>query len=183
MERDRLLAILTEKSYEKRNVTLASGKKSDFYIDCKQTTLDAEGACLVGKLMYKKIQDMPEKIDGVGGLTLGADPIATAISMTSFIQNSPIPAFIIRKEPKGHGTGQWLEGKKNIKNGVGVVIVEDVVTTGGSSLKAVQRAEEEGLKVISILALVDRSEGGREKIEEAGYHLESLFVKNDFISN
>jgi len=183
MERDRLLAILKEKSYEKREVTLASGKKSNFYIDCKQTTLDAEGSYLVGKLMHEKIQKMPEKIDGVGGLTLGADPIATAISLTSFMAGSPIPAFIIRKEPKGHGTGQWLEGKKNLKDGSRVVIVEDVITTGGSSLKAVQRAKEEGLEVVSLLALVDREEGGRENIEKEGLRLESLFVKGDFINS
>ena len=182
MERDRLLAILKEKSYEQREVTLASGKKSNFYIDCKQTTLDAEGSYLVGRLMYKKIREMPEKIDGVGGLTLGADPIATAVSMTSFMEGSPFPAFIIRKEPKGHGTGQWLEGKKNLSNGDRVVIVEDVVTTGGSSLKAVRRAEEEGLEVAALLALVDRSEGGRENIEKEGYRLESLFVRDDFVN-
>ncbi len=142
MERDRLLQILKEKSYEKREVTLASGKKSDFYVDCKQTTLDAEGAYLTGKLMYEIIAGMSEKVSGVGGLTLGADPIATAVSIASFEAKNPIPAFIIRKEPKGHGTGQWLEGTKTLEAGSNVVILEDVVTTGGSSLEAVKRAEE-----------------------------------------
>lgn len=181
-ERDRLLAILREKSYEKREVTLASGRKSDFYIDCKQTTLDAEGAYLLGRLMYNKIEAMDERVEGVGGLTLGADPIATALSIASFEANNPIPAFIIRKEPKGHGTGQWLEGRKNLKKGAKVVIVEDVVTTGDSSLKAVKRAEEEGLQVVKILALVDRCEGGRENIEKAGYELESLFERSEVVS-
>ncbi len=179
MKRDRLLEIVRERSYEKRNVTLASGRKSDFYVDCKQTTLNAEGAYLLGKLMYEKIAESREKIDGVGGLTLGADPIATAVSIASFEAGNPIPAFIIRKEPKGHGTGQWLEGRKNLPDGARVVIVEDVVTTGGSSLKAVKRAEEEGLKVSMILALVDRCEGGRENIEKEGYRLESLFEKDE----
>lgn len=179
MSRQRLLQILKEKSYERREVTLASGKKSDFYVDCKQTTLDAEGAYLTGKLMYEIIAGMNEKVAGVGGLTLGADPIATAVSIASFEAKNPIPAFIIRKEPKGHGTGQWLEGTKNLETGANVVILEDVVTTGGSSLKAVKRAEESGLKVLMILTLVDRCEGGRENIENEGYKLEAIFEKKD----
>lgn len=179
MERERLLKLLREKSYEKREVTLASGRKSDFYIDCKQTTLDAEGAYLVGKLLYQKIAGMDEEVAGVGGLTLGADPIATAVSIASYEAGRPIPAFIIRKEPKGHGTGRWIEGMKNLKSGASVVIVEDVVTTGGSSLKAVKRTEEEGLKVLKVLALVDRCEGGRENVEKEGYKLESLFERDD----
>ena len=179
MSRQRLLEILKEKSYERREITLASGKKSDFYVDCKQTTLDAEGAYLTGKLMYEIIAGMSEKVAGVGGLTLGADPIATAVSIASFEAKNPIPAFIIRKEPKGHGTGQWLEGTKNLESGANVVILEDVVTTGGSSLEAVKRAEESGLKVLMILTLVDRCEGGRENIEKEGYILEALFEKKD----
>ena len=181
MERERLLSILKEKSYEKREVTLASGRKSDFYVDCKQTTLDAEGAYLTGKLMHKVIAGMDEDVEGAGGLTLGADPIATAVSIASLDAGKPIPAFIIRKEPKGHGTGQWLEGTKNLRQGANVVIVEDVVTTGGSSLMAVKRAEESGLNVLKIIALVDRSEGGRENIEEEGYSLIALFEKKDLV--
>lgn len=179
MSRQRLLEILKQKSYEKREVTLASGKKSDFYVDCKQTTLDAEGAYLTGKLMYEIIAAMTEKVAGAGGLTLGADPIATAVSIASFEAGNPIPAFIIRKEPKGHGTGQWLEGTKNLETGANVVILEDVVTTGGSSLKAVKRAEESGLNVLLILTLVDRCEGGRENIEKEGYKLKALFEKEE----
>ena len=178
-DRARLLKIVKEKSYEKREVTLASGRKSNFYIDCKQTTLDAEGACLVGRLMFERISAMEGPIEGAGGLTLGADPIATAVSIASFEAGKPIPAFIIRKEPKGHGTEQWLEGTKNLKPGAKVVIVEDVVTTGGSSLKAVERAEASGLVVAGILALVDRCEGGRENIEKAGYRLDSLFEREE----
>ena len=179
MKRQRLLEILKEKSYEKREVTLASGKKSDFYVDCKQTTLDAEGAYLTGKLMYEIIANMNEDVAGAGGLTLGADPIATAVSIASFEAKNPIPAFIIRKEPKGHGTGQWLEGTKYLKAGANVVILEDVVTTGGSSLEAVKRAEESGLNVLMILTLVDRCEGGRENIEKEGHKLISLFEKKE----
>ncbi len=181
MERDRLLELLREKSYEKREVVLASGRKSDFYVDCKQTTLHAEGAYLVGKLLYRKMAETYEGVEGVGGLTLGADPIATAVSIASFEAGDPVPAFIIRKEPKGHGTGRWIEGMKNLGRGASVVIVEDVVTTGGSSLKAVKRAEEEGLKVLGVLALVDRCEGGRENIEKEGYRLDSLFERDEIV--
>jgi orotate phosphoribosyltransferase len=154
-ERERLKEIIKVLSYEKRLVTLASGRQSDFYFDGKQTTLHAEGGFLVGKLFYESIKDL-SGVDGVGGITLGADPIATATSIAAYLDGRPMHAFIIRKEPKGHGTGQWLEGRKNLPPGSKVVIVEDVITTGGSSIKAVRRAEEEGLKVLGIVALVDR---------------------------
>src|SRR3989337_1561044 len=105
--RDRLLQIIKEKSYEKKDVTLASGKKSDFYIDCRQTTLHPEGAYLVGKILYEMIKRCGHKIEAVGGPTMGADPVATAIAVISQFEGDPIPAFIVRKEPKKHGLGQW----------------------------------------------------------------------------
>ncbi len=180
-ERERLKEIIIKLSYEKRQVTLASGRESDFYFDGKQTTLHPEGGYLTGKLFFESIRDVPD-IEGVGGLTLGADPIATATSVVSYLEGRPIPAFIIRKEPKGHGTGAWLEGRKNFRPGSRVVIVEDVVTTGGSSMKAVRRAEEEGLKVLGIVALVDREEGGRENIEKEGYWLRAIFTKAEILA-
>lgn len=176
--RVRLLEILREKSYQKKKVILASGRESDFYIDCRQTALDAEGAFLIGKLMHGMLKE-GKKIEGVGGPTLGADPIVTAISMTSFMEGNTIPAFIVRKEPKGHGTGQWIEGRKNLREGADVAVVEDVVTTGGSMLKAIERVKAEGFNVVRVLALVDREEGGREAIKEVGYDLEVLFTKRD----
>jgi orotate phosphoribosyltransferase len=179
--RARLKQIILELSYEKRNVVLASGRESDFYFDGKQTTLHAEGGMLVGKLFYEAIKDVPG-VQAVGGITLGADPIATATSINALLSGQPLHAFIIRKEPKGHGTGQWLEGRKNLPPGTKVVIVEDVVTTGGSSLKAVNRAKEEGLEVLGIVTLVDREEGGRETIEAEGYWLKSIFVKSELVS-
>ncbi|MEA5113943.1 MAG: orotate phosphoribosyltransferase [Geobacteraceae bacterium] len=180
-DRERLKQIILEKSYEKRKVVLSSGVESDFYFDGKQTTLHPEGSYLTGRLFFSAIRDV-EHIDGVGGLTLGADPIATALSLTSFIEGRPMPAFIIRKEPKGHGTGAWLEGRKNLFAGARVVIVEDVVTSGGSSLKAIKRAEEEGMTVLGVVTLVDREEGGRENIEKAGYWLKSIFTKSDILA-
>jgi len=180
-ERERLKKIIIELSYEKRNVVLASGRASDFYFDGKQTTLHPEGGYLTGKLFFESIRDV-EGVEGVGGLTLGADPIATATSLVSFLEGKPIPGFIIRKEPKGHGTGAWLEGRKNLKPGARVVIVEDVVTSGGSSIKAIKRAEEEGLVVLGVVTLVDREEGGRENIEKEGYWMKSIFTKAEILA-
>ena len=134
----------------------------------------------MGKLFYEAIKDVAG-VQAVGGITLGADPIATATSIAAHLAGQNMHAFIIRKEPKGHGTGQWLEGRKNLPPGTQVVIVEDVVTTGGSSMKAVYRAEEEGLKVLGIVTLVDREEGGRENIEAEGYWLKAIFTKSQLV--
>lgn len=177
--KSRLLQIIREKSYEKKDVILASGKKSDFYIDCRQTTLHPEGAYLIGKIFYSMVRESHHQIEAIGGPTMGADPIATAVSVVSQLEGNPLPAFIARKEPKKHGLGQWIEGKKNIANAAKVAIVEDVVTSGSSSLQAAKRAEEEGLKVVGIFAIVDREEGGAEKIREAGYNFKAIFTKRD----
>ncbi len=177
--KSRLLKIIKEKSYEKKDVILASGKKSDFYIDCRQTTLHPEGAYLVGRIICGMIRRSGLKIEAVGGPTMGADPIATAVSIVSSLEGNPLPAFIVRKEPKKHGLGQWIEGKKNLAKGANVAIVEDVVTTGGASLQAVKRVEEEGLTVVAVFFFVDREEGGAEKIMQAGYKFKSIFTKRD----
>lgn len=182
-ERAELKAIIRKLSYEEREVTLASGRKSNFYFDGKQTTLHPRGAMLVGQAVLEELQHFPAPVEGVGGLTLGADPIATAAALVSSMGDAPVPAFIIRKEPKGHGTGQWLEGRKNLRPGARVVIVEDVLTTGGSALKAVDRAREEGLEVLGIITLVDRQEGGREIVEAAGLQLRSIFTKSQIVAD
>lgn len=176
--RDELKAIIRELSYEQRQVTLASGRTSDFYFDGKQTTLHARGSLLTGKAFFEELQQFEGPIQGVGGMTMGADPIATATAIAADLQGVELHAFIIRKEPKGYGTGQWLEGRKNLPPGSRVVIVEDVVTSGGSSLKAVDRARAEGLEVVGIITLVDREEGGRETIEAAGLPLRAVFTKS-----
>lgn len=175
----RLLELLKRFSYEEREVTLASGQKSNFYIDCKQTVLGAEGHFLVGTLMNRLLADKLPDVQAIGGLTMGADPLASATATMSFIMGRPLRAFYVRKEAKGHGTGQWIEGTKGLQPGMKVAIVEDVVTTGGSALKAVARAREFGLHVSAILGLVDREEGGREVLEKEA-PLYSLFAKRDF---
>jgi orotate phosphoribosyltransferase len=179
--KDELKPIILEMSYEQREVTLASGRKSNFYFDGKQTTLHAKGGLLVGKAFWEEVKKFEGPIDGVGGLTLGADPIATATSIAADLEGESVHAFIIRKEPKGHGTGQWLEGRKNLPPGSRVVIVEDVTTTGGSSIQAVERAQEEGLVVLGIVTLVDREEGARENIEAKGQVLRSVFTRTEIV--
>jgi orotate phosphoribosyltransferase len=121
-------------------------------------------------------------VRGVGGLTLGADPIASAIALTSFLEGEPVDSFVVRKEPKGHGTGQWIEGRKTIPDGSRVVVIEDVVTTGGSALKAIERCRAEKLDPVRCVALVDRLEGGREAIEAQGVPLDALFTRGDFLA-
>lgn len=181
--RARLLRLLSELSWRKGPVTLASGKVSDFYIDCKQTALNAEGAALIGQLTFEHVQTLRNqglRVDGVGGLTLGADPLAVATAVYSFIKNDPVHAFIIRKDPKDHGTAVWVEGAKNVPSGSSVLILEDVVTSGGSGLKAIERARANGLVPIAIFALIDRQEGGRENLAKTGLPFASLFSRSDF---
>jgi orotate phosphoribosyltransferase len=179
-ERNRLLELLTQLAYEKRKVVLSSGKESDFYIDTKQASLTAEGHYLVGRLVLAEIRGHFPGAQAVGGMTMGADPIASAVSLTSWLQASPLPAFYVRKEPKGHGTNQWVEGKKGLPAPAQVAVVEDVVTTGASTLKAIERCRSEGLHVLGVVALVDREEGGREAVEKAGVTVRSLFLRSDF---
>jgi orotate phosphoribosyltransferase len=179
-DRRRLLALLTEKSYAKKKVVLSSGRESDFYIDCKKTVLTAEGHWLVGRLLFAQIaKEVPAAI-GVGGLTLGADPLASAVSLVSHLAGKPLQAFLVRKEPKGHGTGQWIEGKTSLPDGASVAIVEDVITTGASTIKAIERARAEQLTPLAAFAVVDRQEGGREAIAALGVRVFSLFSREDF---
>ena len=159
--RDRLLTLMRQHAFAEREVVLASGQRSNFYVDTKTVSLDAEGGFWIGLLIRRIIDDLAPDAGAVGGLTLGADPIATAVAIASFHAARPLHAFIVRKEPKGHGTGQWLEAAARIDRARPVVIVEDVVTTGGSTLKAIERATASGLRVAAVVALVDRLEGGR----------------------
>jgi orotate phosphoribosyltransferase len=180
-QQQRLLALLTEQSYQEREVVLSSGKKSNFYIDCKQTSLTAEGHFLIGQLFCAVIAEHAPTTECIGGLTLGADPLASATSLCSFLGGHPMHAFLIRKESKGHGTEQYLEGMSNLRSGMPVVILEDVVTTGASTIKAIERAKAAELNVLMALALVDRDEGGRDAVELHA-PLISLFTRHDFQS-
>ena len=181
-ERQRLKEIILKKSYRQGTFKLSSGKESDFYIDGKQTTLSAEGGYLCGKLIFEIIKNHPEKIAAVGGMTLGADPLVTAASIVSHLEKAPIPAFIVRKESKGHGTGQYIEGLSNLPAGGSVALIEDVVTTGGTLLKVIERVEAQGFKVGLIITVVDREEGGKEALAEAGYPLKAIFTRRELLS-
>ncbi|MGA3174662.1 MAG: orotate phosphoribosyltransferase [Syntrophorhabdales bacterium] len=177
-EHKRLLRLLKDLSYEEGDFLLASGKRSNFYIDCKETTLNPEGMYLVGHLMYQQVLKVPG-IEAVGGVSVGGDPLVCSTVVASYALRAPIPGFFIRKEPKGHGTNRWIEGGKNLKKGMSVLILEDVITTGGSSLRAIEATEKEGLNVKGVLALLDRLEGGREAIKNRGYLFESIFTLDD----
>ena len=181
-ERQRLKELLLEKSYREGTFTLTSGKTSDFYVDGKQTTLDAEGGYLCGRLLFELIKQAPEKIGGVGGMTLGADPLVTAVSIVSHLDGNPIPAFIVRKEAKGHGTGNFIEGKNNLQPGCPIALVEDVVTTGGTLIQVIERVENEGFKVALVVTVVDRQEGGAEALAAKGVKLEAVFTREELLS-
>jgi len=176
----RLAELLLEKSYREGDFTLSSGRKSDFYFDGKQCALHPEGAWLIGHLFNDLLSDIPN-LHAVGGMTLGADPLVTATSIISYMQKKPLCAFIVRKTPKGHGTNQYLEGLGNLAPGKKVAILEDVVTTGGSLLKACEYVQDAGLSISAVCTILDREEGGSEAIAEAGYELRSLFRRKELL--
>jgi orotate phosphoribosyltransferase len=180
-KRARLVQLLAERSFERRKVILASGKESDFFIDCKQTMLTAEGHALVGELMFELLSELPA-CEAVGGVELGGCPLASAVSLVSFQRGRPLNALYVRKAKKDHGTTKLVEGDKSLKSGLKVALLEDVVTTGGSSLKAVESLKAAGADVIGIVALVDRQEGGAETIRAAGLPLVTVATKADFMS-
>lgn len=175
-----LLDLLKTKAYEQKEVTLASGRKSNFYIDVKRVSLLAEGSVLIGEGLFHLIRKNFPDAKAIGGLTLGADPLATAVAYASHLAGSPLDAFIVRKEMKAHGTGKMIEGGHLLKKDAPVVILEDVVTSGGSSLEAYRKVKDHGWKVLGIAAVVDREEGGRAAIEKEGLRLYSLYRKADF---
>ncbi len=180
--RQRLKEILLEKSYREGRIKLTSGKESDFYIDGKQTSLDAEGAYLCGRLLFDLICSSNVKINGVGGMTLGADPLVTAVSIVSYLEGQPLPAFIVRKEPKSHGTENYIEGKNNLAAGARVALLEDVVTTGGTLLQVIERVQSQGFAVGLVATIVDRQEGGSEALAAQGYKLLSLFTRAELLA-
>ena len=173
----RLSEVLRERSILRGRFTLASGRESSYYIDCRRTTLDPEGANLVGRCILSLLERTGLHPDAVGGLTLGADPIATAVAILSWQAGRPIPAFLVRKAAKDHGTGRRVEGWLNA--GSSVLVVEDVVTTAGSTLEAIAAVEDLGAKVAGVVAIIDREEGGAEALE--GYPYFPLFRAKDLV--
>jgi orotate phosphoribosyltransferase len=171
-QRTRLLDLLAQRSARRGSFTLASGKQSDLYIDCRLTTMHPEGLALIGPLGLHAIAGRGWRADAIGGLTLGADPVSYAIAYASQLASMPVRAFTVRKEAKTHGTGKLIEGP--FGSGDRVVVIEDVITTGGSALKAVDAVRAAGGLVVGVLAVVDREEGGREAIESTGLEVESL---------
>jgi orotate phosphoribosyltransferase len=180
-----LRKLLAEKSVFLGNFTLASGARSDFYVDAKLTTLDPRGGSLVGQVAWKLIKDtaaeLGVRIDAVGGLTMGADPIALSIGIAAYADDpdTSLQTFTVRKKAKAHGRHKLIEG--NFSKGNSVVVIDDVMTTGGSTLQAIEAIEEAGGQVAFVVVLVDRQEGGRQNIEQRGYFVVSIFTRADLI--
>ena len=179
---EKLKQLLLKYSFRKGDFILASGKKSNFYFDGKQTSLHPEGAFLIGTLIFEIIQKKFPEVQAVGGPTLGADPLLTSVSLASYHKHAPLFSFIVRKEPKGHGTGAWIEGNTHLKPGMKVILVEDVITTGGSLLKAAEKVREFGLTPVGVIVLVDRQEGGQEAVQQSGMQFVSLFTKDELLN-
>ncbi len=179
--RNTLLNLLVRKSFKyslNPPFTLSSGKISPYYIDCKHTTYNPEGMYLIGEIVFSLVHCY--KPDAIGGLTLGADPIAIATALISQMKGEPINAFTVRKEPKEHGTQKWIEG--DIQSGNRVIVVEDVITTGASAIRCIERLRAEDIEPIIVIALIDRQEeSGKENIESLGIKVSSLFTLDDFI--
>jgi orotate phosphoribosyltransferase len=170
--RELLLDLFARLAYQEGDFTLSSGQRSSYYINGKQVTLRAEGALAIGRLILSLL---PEDTDAVAGLTLGADPIVAAVSVVSAYENRPIPALIIRKEAKGHGTKAYIEGP-NLETGANVVVLEDVVTTGKSAMLAVERLRDAGYSVDRVISLVDREQGGAEFYRDKGLNFQAIFT-------
>jgi len=171
-----LIALVREKALEFGEFTLASGKKASYYLDCRKVTLDSAGANLVAAGILDLLGDsLP---DAVGGMAIGADPITAAVITVAGQRGKPLKGFIVRKEAKAHGKGRDVEGP--VESGDAVVIVEDVVTTGGSSLKAIEKVEAAGLRVQGVIAIIDRLEGGAQAFADRGHDLQTLLTIRDF---
>ena len=183
---EELLALLTGKSVCHGNFTLASGAQSDLYVDARLTTLDPRGALLVGRVGWQLVKRTAAtrniRVDAIGGLTMGADPVALSIGVAAHIDDplNTLQVFTVRKAAKGHGRQKRIEG--NFARGDSVVVVDDVITTGGSTLQAIEAIEEAGGHVAFVLVLVDRQEGGRAAIEQRGHTVVSIFTRADLIS-
>ena len=170
-----LLYFLKQNAYKKGEFKLSSGKTSEHYVNCKPVTLTGRGLTLVSMMLLEHVDTSV-----VGGLTLGADPLVAGVSVCSALDGRLVDALIVRKEPKGHGTGAWIEGP-TLPEGTKVTVLEDVVTTGGSALKAAEKLRDAGYGVERVVAIVDRQEGGAEALKDAGLELKSLFILEELV--
>ncbi|MGB3206419.1 MAG: orotate phosphoribosyltransferase [Crinalium sp.] len=177
--RQHLLDLLCQLAYKEGDFVLSSGQRSSYYINGKEVTLHPQGALAIGRLLLSLL---PEDTQAVAGLTLGADPIVSAVSVVSAYENRPIPALIIRKEAKGHGTRAYIEGP-TLPEGAKVVVLEDVVTTGKSAMKAVERLRDAGYEVDRVISLVDRQQGGAEFYQSVGLEFQAVFTIEDLQQN
>ena len=178
--KQRLAEIILDRSFKYSDnppFTLASGKTSNYYFNCKPTTLDPEGMYLIGNILFEMLSD--SDVDAAGGLTLGADPIANALSLISYEKGKPIKSFVVRKDIKGHGTKSAIEG--DIHPGEKVVIIDDVITTGGSTITAIEIAKDAGLVINRVIALIDREEGGRENIEKHIKRVDAILTRSEIM--
>jgi orotate phosphoribosyltransferase len=173
--RQLLLDLFCQLAYKEGDFVLSSGQRSSYYINGKQVTLNPQGALAVGRLL---LSQLPMDTEAVAGLTLGADPIVSAVSVVSALENRPIPALIVRKEAKGHGTMAYIEGP-SLPAGAKVVVLEDVVTTGQSAMKAVERLRAAGYSVDRVIALVDREQGGAQLYQQSGLDFQAVFSIKD----
>ena len=173
--KEELLELLKKYAYKKGEFKLSSGKTSEHYVNCKPVTLTGRGLTLVSMMLLEHV-DTP----AVGGLTLGADPLVSGVAVCSALDGRLVDALIVRKEPKGHGTGAWIEGP-NLPEGTKVIVLEDVVTTGGSAIKAAEKLRDAGYVVARVVAIVDRQEGGADALKDAGLELKSLFILEELV--
>lgn len=179
--KERLAQIILERSFQYREdppFTLASGRKSPYYFNCKPTTLDPEGMNLIGEILFIMLKE--SDITAAGGLTLGADPIANALAVISYQRGKPVKSFIVRKDIKDHGTRSAIEG--NVGAGEKVAVLDDVITTGGSTITAIEQARRAGLDVRRVITLIDREEGGRENILRYVDHVESVLTRTEIMN-
>ena len=174
---EEFLELLKKYAYKKGEFTLSSGKTSEHYVNCKPVTLTGRGLTLVSMMLLEHVNTQV-----VAGLTLGADPLVSGVAICSALDGRLIDALIIRKEPKGHGTGAWIEGPLP-SEGTKITVLEDVVTTGGSAIKAAEKLRDAGYVVERVVAIIDRQEGGEEAIKEAGLELKSLFTLEEMLNS
>jgi orotate phosphoribosyltransferase len=180
-DRDRLRDLLRARSLRRGDFVLASGARSSYYIDARTTTMAGEGQLLIGRLGLDTFDAVAWHPSAVGGLTLGADPVSYAIAHAAARQGRELDAFTVRKDAKSHGTGRRVEG--GFRADTDIVVIEDVVTTGDSAMRAIQVVEESGSRVLGVFAVVDREAGGRERLERAGYPLVSLFTTTELLAD